>query len=337
MPKGGLCNQLYMLLHGLLVAVALEWDFELPPLLYQSTGASQWQDKKFGHMALSRLLNVTRMQEAFLMRRVGLHPHGSLGPTHDVPWQPPRFKPLGKWVQAARSKLQKAGKSNLPFKLIYSKAGAGDVAIGHASWPLFRGVVRDLHFADEVRGVADRIVAALTARHAQYNAVHLRIEDDFVHHPGLKNDPFHRAACAQSSFHCLGHAYVPVIVGLKSSLPFYAASGVFSTPTPIKTQVLALLEPLAPAWNYSTQFLSPEEQQALVFEQVAAVDLLVLAGANLFVGMSRSTFSCFVAMYRECWGAGGARFVDPVDLNARERYLPHRASPKDDARFSKQH
>lgn len=43
-------------------------------------------------------------------------------------------------------------------------------------------------------------------------------------------------------------------------------------------------QPLAPAWNYSTQFLSPEEQQALVFEQVAAVDLLVLAGANLFVG-----------------------------------------------------
>eukprot|EP00667_Euglena_gracilis_P012911 EG_transcript_13290 len=334
MEGGGLCNQLYALLHGLLVAVTLQWDFELPDLLYQQNGSELMEAKVFARAPLTRLLDVPRMQTGLRRWGISLHPRGTLGPTFDVFMKTaPVLKPPAKWAQLARRYHERAaGQSNLTFKLIQPHPGPGDVKVGRANWPLFRDLVQNLHFAPGLQAVAGRIVAALAAQAGRFSGLHLRIEEDYVRHPYLGSDPFHQQKCARGSLYCLAHTYIPVVAAEQPPLPYYVASGVFSIPLPIKSEVLEKLSPLAPAWNYSTQFLSPVERLELVFEQVAAVDLLVLTASHLFIGVSKSTFSCFVALYRVSRGLPGrTRFVDQPDRATRLRHLPHLATKQDDA------
>eukprot|EP00667_Euglena_gracilis_P014037 EG_transcript_14516 len=91
-----------------------------------------------------------------------------------------------------------------------------------------------------------------------------------------------------------------------------------------KEQVLSRLGQIAPVWNYTAQFLTREERRVLVYEQLAAVDLLVLVHSDPFIGMARSTFTCFISVYRASKGLSGReRFVDPLWADLVPNFLPH--------------
>eukprot|EP00667_Euglena_gracilis_P014597 EG_transcript_15121 len=326
LKRGGFCNQLYSMLHCMLIASSFKWDYELPELLYHTNPEKEWGKKKFHTAPLTKVLDVTKMQAAFLKRGMLLYFHGSTGPTNDIQWvKAPVSGPLFQWRMVARDHVRRyMNTSRLPIKLIYVNPGPGDIVIGPTEWPLFRALVHDLHFAPEVQALADRVLQQLTAPHPRFNGLHLRIERDFIYHPGLLHDDFFLNNCAGDSMRCLKKAYLPVLLEERTSRPYYVASGVFSIPMKIKPKVLSLLQQVAPTWNYSTQFLSAAEVKGLLYEQLAAVDLVVLAHCDVFVGMPESTFSTFVSLYRASKGLlGRDRFVDKPSAMNIFKHLPH--------------
>lgn len=46
-------------------------------------------------------------------------------------------------------------------------------------------LVRHLYFASALEAISDQIIQKLTANGRSFNGVHLRIEEDFIRHPGL--------------------------------------------------------------------------------------------------------------------------------------------------------
>eukprot|EP00667_Euglena_gracilis_P007246 EG_transcript_7316 len=326
MEKAGLCNQLFAMMHSLLVATAMGWDYELPEFLYHSNGAVPYERQDFRRTSMSRLLNVKKMQAAFRARGTTLYAHGTTGPTHDVRFEnTPSCRPLPEWVQRGKETVERA---NAPpdrtLRITHHHPGAGDIAIGKSGWPMFKELVQLLYFAPQLENIADKIVQKLAVNNTGFNGVHLRIEEDFIRHPAMGNDPFHIQKCRQGTIQCLENAYFPVFREQQPPRPYYLACGILSVPMDNKRQVLSHLKQVAPVWNYTTQFVTLDQGQGLVYEQLAAIDLLILARADLFIGMARSTFTCFISVYRASNGLPGQeRFVDPPLTDLAPNFLPH--------------
>eukprot|EP00667_Euglena_gracilis_P009757 EG_transcript_9920 len=269
------------------------------------------------------------MQAAFLVRGTTLHAHGAIGPTYDIRFRnTPTARPLSEWVRQAKANIKLANAPNdRPLRITHFHPGPGEVTVGQSDWPAFKELVRLVSFAPELEAAARSIISQLTTPDRGFTGVHLRVEEDFVRHQGSAKDPFYIKNCRAGTIQCLQNAYLPILREHTSSDPYYLASGIIAVPMDNTRQVLDLLESVAPVWNHSHQFLTAAQLQQLVragCEQVAAVDLLVLAHANVFIGMLRSTFSCFVSMYRASLGLPGRlQFVDSFwDIPVRN-FLPH--------------
>eukprot|EP00667_Euglena_gracilis_P016047 EG_transcript_16739 len=305
--KGGLGTQLFGLAHSLLVATTMGWDYELPEFLYHTS------DQVLHRGSISRILDVEFMQAVFREQGTTLYAHGATGPTHTVRLQnPPISRPLWEWIQRATDTAETAlAQTNLSVKVVHSNPGARDISIRRADWRAMRELVGNLHFALDLVSIADDIVDDLELRYAHFNAVHLLIEEDFKQHFALKDEAFHVSPCLYGSISCLYHVYFPVFREENSSAPYYVACSTLSVPLENKDDVLEHLQQLAPVWHYGTQYLTPEQGQGLVYEQLAVVDLLVLAHSDFFVGMSWSPFTRFTMVYRASRGRRGRdRFVD---------------------------
>eukprot|EP00668_Euglena_longa_P014643 GGOE01018640.1.p1 GENE.GGOE01018640.1~~GGOE01018640.1.p1 ORF type:complete len:307 (+),score=12.53 GGOE01018640.1:2-922(+) len=304
----------------------MHWDYELPLFSYHENGAVLFKHQSFHRVRMERLLDVKKMQDAFLKRGTVLYAHGTTGPTRDMRFKrPPIARPLPNWIQRCKEVAKKASvHKGKPLKITHFPSGPGDVAIGRSGWPAFKELIQHLYFAPHIEAISQHIIDALNASYNQYNGVHLRIEPDFVRHPYLLKDRFHVRTCLQGSIHCLEHAYLPVLRKENSSLPYYVACGMLSVPMNNTWQVWAHLKQFAPTWNYSKEFITLEQAQGLVYEELAAVDLLVLAHSNVFFGMTRSTFTCFVSVYRASRGVPGRDlFVDPLVPECGPNFLPH--------------
>eukprot|EP00667_Euglena_gracilis_P007066 EG_transcript_7124 len=306
--KGGLATQLFALAHSLFVATAMGWDYELPEFLYSS-------DEELHRTSMARVLDVEQMQAAFHEQGTTLYAYGTSGPAHTIRFQnPPTSRPLCEWIQRGQAAVQPVfAQTDLPVRLVHFLPGARDVAVRRVDWRAFQAVVSKLYFAPNLVAIAQRIVDALEWEHTTFNAVHLPIEEDYTRHLALQDEAFHVSPCLYGTISCLEKLYFPIFREENSSVPYYVACSILSLPMEKKEDVLQHLRQLAPVWHYSTQFLTLEQGQELVYEQLAVVDLLVLAHSDLLVGMSWSTFTRFTLTYRSSKGLSGReRFANVV-------------------------
>lgn len=125
---------------------------------------------------------------------------------------------------------------------------------------------------------------------SKFNGAHLRLEQD-----GL------RAFAKTAGFDGVLNAYVRSfdILNMNSSLPMYVATGIIATGGEEweKTQE-TLLQGHASTLVYLNNVIPSIAIDGIPCEQLATVDMMVLAASEVFVGAAYSTFSIFVSLLR---------------------------------------
>eukprot|EP00667_Euglena_gracilis_P023181 EG_transcript_26094 len=172
---------------------------------------------------MSRLLDVKKMQAAFLLRGTTLYAHGTIGPTFDIRFRnTPTGRPVSEWVRQVKANIKMANApTDRPLRITHFHPGPGEVTVGQSGWPAFKELVRLVAFAPELEAAAQRIVSQLTADGRGFTGVHLRVEEDFVRHQALAKDSFYIQNCRAGIIHCLENAYLPILSEHNSSAPHY--------------------------------------------------------------------------------------------------------------------
>lgn len=156
---------------------------------------------------------------------------------------------------------------------------------------LGQDVAKHLEFSPYVRALAARVAAALRKQSgvARVTAVHLRLEPDITIIPGTSVSALwqeYAAAIANTSFGASTAVYIATgleLQALEPYMPFFRQHAIVSVST-------------------KTTVLQPPLLRNLPSELAAAVDFLVAVDADDFVGWSRSTFSFLVWQWRKMRG-----------------------------------
>ena len=173
--------------------------------------------------------------------------------------------------------------------------------------------IKAMEFSAGLVRTARKIITALTSGNARYACVHLRVELDFILHPDLLGDTVHRSYCT-SAVQCLEATFRPVLANLSRQVPIYIASGILANEPLVGHAALTWLEGLGFTTVYASSFSDTGAWQRLHQEEMAAVNAMVCAQADVFVGTPLSSFSALVSQYKQVHSLGGETvFIRPVN------------------------
>lgn len=154
-----------------------------------------------------------------------------------------------------------------------------------------------IHFEPSLREHAETVIRALRMHHGQYDGLHLRVEPD-------AQIFYWRDACS-SIYNCT-QKYLQTVAACSQNQAIYIASGIFMRGAEGRyllderevLNVTSMFASLNKTVYHSSSFLSAAVAAQLNAEQLAAIEFLVLAQADRFVGVTFSTFSQWVSQWR---------------------------------------
>jgi hypothetical protein len=169
--------------------------------------------------------------------------------------------------------------------------------------PVAMQIAKNLKIASQLHAVAGKILAGIKDRqHGQasdkpmFNGIHLRVEND-------ASSWWSRWGSVEN----LWAAYLQEckLAGLSKELPLYMASGLLTYCRICKQQTALRLAPYCSRLLSKYDMLTSNDISGLHSEQLAAIDFLVIAQSQLFVGNAKSTFSWHLREYRALHGISG--------------------------------
>ncbi|KAL3132123.1 hypothetical protein ABBQ32_008732 [Trebouxia sp. C0010 RCD-2024] len=334
-PGGGLCNQLSNIVNTLVIAYAMQAAVQLQSSGHRDTYNSEYYDMRWTPDPIISILNVEEMQHFWMRHGVSVYDSENVteleGADRDHP--PDTFVTNLKLHEGPARTLTSVTNRVLSAAL----TRIADLEDGEFSWQsqfnmranlgwpnerlqissqaqFFHLADSSVSFAPELERIADDVFAKMAD---SFNAVHLRIEYDYVHHPAID----HQGSCADS-LHCLEHQFVPACqhAGFNNHTPLYVASGIFLARPDLHAEVLRQLAPYGSQIIHKEQVLDAHVLQRLTSEQLAVIDFLLCRRADTFVGVLESTFSKLVSRHRLLYGHNEqsnifAREFDPARLN----------------------
>jgi hypothetical protein len=169
---------------------------------------------------------------------------------------------------------------------------------------LFLSALRSIEFSSNLKRIAASLVGHLASAGLGYNCLHLRVEADFLQHPHLATDEEHQANCS-SAMSCLEKSYEPALSAVSRDVPLYVASGIFDSEPAIAALATKWLRMLGFAAIHNRMLPTATQTQELHHEELAAVNMLVCAQADVFIGTPVSSYSAFISQYKLAHKLGG--------------------------------
>ena len=315
LPGGGLCNQLVGVINTFAMAYATQTAVQLQPSAYRDSFNTTYQDMTWTTVDIDSILDIENMRHYWSKK--GVHVNKDVNMTenndHDGPVQH-LVAEMKLHEQPARSLLSWANRVHAAALTRVADAledhtyttGRLSVTID-LGWPseriaissnpqVFVQLLNSVVFSGALEDIAKQILQELNLLAPSFNGIHLRIENDYVHHPSLD----HQGTC-DDSLHCLKSQYVPAMTraNLSQFYPLYIASAFFMTNPEQQQEVLEKLAPFGSQIVYKECLINVENLQNLHTEQLAAVDFIVMLMTSTFVGVVDSSFSKLVARFRE--------------------------------------
>ena len=270
-----------------------------------------WRPTKF-----EAILDLRDMQRLSLKAegKVNFVDNSSALAFQEVLVELPHMGTVTQWTDIVKTALRetsKSSRSSLLYKVVY---GGGVMSPEH-NVQLFQKAMSLIRFAPHLRRLSNAMILSLRSAGGAYNGVHLRIENDFIHHPGLASDLLHQKHCS-TPIACLDEQYLAAFrrSNFTTERAMYVASGIFDGEPEVASLALERLQPFANVIKFNQQMLNATTRRFLTREEVAVVDLLVLLQSDVFVGSPPSSFSMFVSQYRICHGLKGTGDVVYVRL-----------------------
>jgi hypothetical protein len=182
-------------------------------------------------------------------------------------------------------------------------------------------VAKNLRFGRRIRVAARKVLAGISKHAGQdiphhlpvstlqwhYNGIHLRLEKD-------ASSWWERWGGMDG----LRQAYLQECdkAAMNTSMPLYIASGLFTYDARKNTETIeSMLGPYGKVLRGKHDFIPAPELDALDSEQLAAIDFLVIAHAQVFVGNEKSTFSWYLREFRHLRGIANRNSSCLVDCN----------------------
>eukprot|EP01024_Parvocaulis_polyphysoides_P030102 TRINITY_DN2734_c2_g1_i1.p1 TRINITY_DN2734_c2_g1~~TRINITY_DN2734_c2_g1_i1.p1 ORF type:complete len:550 (-),score=34.20 TRINITY_DN2734_c2_g1_i1:2-1651(-) len=167
--------------------------------------------------------------------------------------------------------------------------------------PLVSEVVNSLKFSPRIRNLADQLIQKLRKEWGQFNGVHLRVERDAEDW---------MTAVGGWSRYIDYYLYTMINVGFSERNGLFLATGLLTYgDTARYKNITGMLIELKLAKQISCKELLLDKNvvDGLEPEISAAVDLLVMLEAEIFVGLDPSTFSFYITQLRKLLGVDATK------------------------------
>ncbi len=317
-PGGGLCNQLKTIINTFAIAYAAKANVKLQVTTNRDSYNVKFDQMVWTPAPLNTLLDVCSMRSFWAHHDVNIYDHENVTEVHTEDLDVIDSK---KRLQVVNIKMHERSPMHLLSAVNHVHAAAlsrfADLAATNGTLESNVGVLINLGWVNEhlqtssmpqVFSMAAKsitfspplqhiIVAAqakLQSAYHGYNGLHLRIENDWIHHDGVN----HHGTCSDT-LHCLEHQFIPAIKRVMSRQSLlYVATGIFES-MPDKTEAITTsLGPFCSKLIRQTNLIDRVLLASLTSEQKAAIDFMLLRNASSFLGVFDSTFSKLVAKYR---------------------------------------
>ncbi len=313
LPGGGLCNQLITIINTFAVAYATQASVQLQPSGYRDSFNTPFFDINWTSIDVSSLLNVEHLRQYWAAVGVEIHDYVIRTEAEDAEPFASKQVEMRMHEQPSRSLLSVANRvyataltclademdiqpSDRDLSRVVINLGWPSEKIKISSHPnIFSQVLDSVVFAPALEYIAEAILLKLHQLAPHFNGVHLRIENDYVHHPHLD----HQGTC-DNSLHCLDAQFVPAMqqANFSQELPLFIASAFFTAQPQHQSSVLQKLSPFGSRILHKEALADKGQLEPLNPEQLAVIDFMLMRRTATFVGVIDSTFSKLVARFR---------------------------------------
>ena len=318
-PGGGLCNQLKTIINTLAIAYAAKANVKLQVTTNRDSYNVKFDQMVWTPAPLSTLLDVRSMRSFWAHHAVDIYDHENVTEIHtedlDVIDSEIRLQVVNMKIHerspmhllsavnhvhaAALSRFAELAAANGTLESnvgVLVNLGYANEHLQTSSMPqVFSMAAKSISFSPQLQHIIVAAQAKLQNAYQGYNGLHLRIENDWIHHNGVD----HQGTCSDT-LHCLEHQFIPAIkrVAMSKQTLLYVASGIFES-MPDKTKAItSSLRPFCSQLIRQTNLIDGVLLATLTSEQKAAIDFMLLRNATNFLGVFDSTFSKLVAKYR---------------------------------------
>ena len=318
-PGGGLCNQLVGIINTFAVAYAAQASVQLQPSAYRDSFNTLYHNINWTTSDISSILDIKRMRQYWSGHGMSIDDYLNMTafPVHGLQSQSRVLAEMNLHDQPSRHLLSWANRVHAAALIQIGEAMDDNTSLaGHLTvtvnlgWPterikisshanVFARVLKSMVFAPNLERIAINVIDKLNQLAPSFNGVHLRIEDDYVHHPYLD----HQNTC-NNSLHCLDAQYVPAMKRAKftQQVPLFVASGIFTARPEYQLRVVQTLIPFGSCILHKEDLVDKQELDYLNSEQLAVIDFMLMRRTAKFVGVFDSSFSKLVARFRETDG-----------------------------------
>lgn len=332
-PGGGLCNQLVGVINTFAVAYAAQAAVQLQSSAYRDSFNTLYHDIDWTASNISTILNVASMRQYWSHQGVDVHDCINVAETADASTASPGLvTEMRLQDQPSRTLLSVANRVHAAALTRVAEVLDDQAQLGgkvnvlvDLGWPaerikisshstVFSRVLKSVTFAPVLEQIVLTMIRKLHQISPTFNGVHLRIENDYVHHPYLD----HQGTC-NDSLHCLETQFVPAMqrANFSQAVPLYIASAIFMSQPKHQFHVLKRLASFGSEIVYKEVLADKTDLEHLNSEQLAAIDFMLMCQTSKFVGVLDSSFSKLVARFRETDGhdTGSNTFARDFDTN----------------------